>query len=279
MPPKVIRAKSMGYCMGVQSAVSSAQRALGTQTNVYSHGLLIHNKKEISRLTEDGLKIMEDDTQLAQDATLVIRAHGIHPEERKTIKKQGINIIDATCPLVLLNQKTIQKKSHAGCIIIIAGHMNHPEMKALVGFADEVIVVENIKDVQALSVDTQRDYFLLAQTTLRPAIFDDIMIELQKKIEKLEVFNSICAATKERQQAIVNLAKEVDMIIIVGDHKSANSRGLLELAISLGIPAYLVEGPEEITDIMRDYSRVGLSAAASAPGWLIDQVEIALVQT
>ena len=117
----------------------------------------------------------------------------------------------------------------------------------------------------------------MAQTTLRPAVFAEIEQAAKEKISDLEVFNSICAATKERQQAMKNLVSQVDVIVVVGDKKSANSKGLVDLSESLGRKAYLVEGPEDITDEMKSFTIVGLSAAASAPGWLINQVEEALV--
>ncbi len=267
----------MGYCMGVQNAIDYAERALSQNQSVYSHGLLIHNKKELDRLAQRGMRVMEGEDEPDQGATLVVRAHGIHPAERERIKAKNVSIIDATCPLVLLNQKTVQKKSDAGAIIIIAGHANHPEIQALVGFSADFVLVENAQDVQKLEIEPGKKYFLMAQTTLRPAVFAEIEQAAKEKISDLEVFNSICAATKERQQAIKNLVPQVDVIVVVGDKKSANSKGLVDLSESLGRKTYLVEGPEDITDEMKSFATVGLSAAASAPGWLINQVEEALV--
>ncbi len=277
MPPRVIRAASMGYCMGVQNAVDYAERALSQNDHVYSHGLLIHNKRELERLAQKGMKVMEGESEPDEGATLVVRAHGIHPQERARIKSKNVSIIDATCPLVLLNQKTVKRHSDQGAFVIIAGHANHPEIQALIGFVNDFVLVENAQDIEKLEIESERKYFLMAQTTLRPAVFAEIEEAAKRKIPHLEIFNSICAATKERQQAIKNLVPQVEIIVVVGDKKSANSKGLVDLAESLGRKAYLVEGPEEVTSEMKSYARVGLSAAASAPGWLINQVEEALV--
>lgn len=267
----------MGYCMGVQNAIDYAERALKQGGKVYSHGPLIHNTKELDRLSEQGLHMMQEETPLEAGATMVIRAHGIHPEEREKIKAQNVSIIDATCPLVLLNQKTVKKKSMEGAIIIIAGHAGHAEIKALIGFVESFILVENVEDACNLQVEDGKRYFLMAQTTLRPAVFEEIETLLRQRIPDIEVFNSICSATKERQQAIKTLVPQVEIIVVVGDKKSANTRGLVELSESLGRKCYLVESPEDVTDEMKSYKTVGLSAAASAPGWLIDKVEAALV--
>lgn len=276
MPPRIIRASSMGYCMGVQNAIDYAERALSQNTDVYSHGLLIHNKKELERLSQRGMRVMEGDIEPEEGAALVVRAHGIHPAERKRIKEKNVTIIDATCPLVLLNQKTVKKKSDAGAHIIIAGHANHPEIQALVGFAASYTVVADVQDIENLEIRENQKYFLMAQTTLRPAVFAKIEESAHRRIPDLEVFNSICAATKERQQGVKDLISQVDIIVVVGDKKSANSKGLIDLSESLGRKAYLVEGPEDVTDEMKSFARVGLTAAASAPGWLINQVEEAL---
>lgn len=277
MPPRVIRAVSMGYCMGVQNAIDYAERALSQNSKVYSHGPLIHNNKELARLASRGMHVMEEDIPIEEGATVVVRAHGIHPQERAKIKAQNVAIIDATCPLVLVNQKTVRRKSNEGAVVVIAGHAGHAEMQALVGFADSYLIVETLEDVGRLDLDINKTYFLLAQTTLQPAVFEQIQQAMRQRIPHVEIFNSICAATKERQQAIKGLAPQVDAIVVVGDRKSANSRGLVALAESLGRKCYLVEGPEDVTVEMKSYTKIGLSAAASAPGWLIDNVETALV--
>lgn len=275
---KVVRAQVMGYCMGVQRAVNLAEEAMRQGEKIYALGPIIHNAKEIERLTALGMVTLPEDATPTEGSTVLIRAHGLHPVRHQELKEMSLQLIDATCPLVVKNQRSVSVSDEANLTVIIVGKPDHAEIRALLGFAQKSVIISSIEEAQELELE-EKTVAIIAQTTLRPALYDEIKAVLALKFTLIEKGQSICPATQERQAAIKALAQQVSAIVVVGDTTSANTRGLLETVQQLGLVGYLVAGREDMPlDELRQWPVIGLSAGASAPEWLIDEVEEVLLQ-
>lgn len=274
---KIVRATSMGYCMGVERAIKIAEENLEKQDKLTSLGLLIHNEIENSRLASLGLEFtnLDDLSDNGNGASLLIRAHGLDPHQRDRLMNRGYNLIDATCPLVAMNQRDVRMASNEGYYVVIVGKPQHAEIIAMQGFADSsrLKVISSIEEARNL-VLPEKILFVLSQTTLRPDLYADIKNELAQRYILKEYRPSICPATQERQKAVKELASQVDAVVVVGDSNSANTKGLQESVLNMNVPAYMVAEVSQL-DISRlkTYDRIGLTAGASVPGYVIDAVE------
>lgn len=267
----------MGYCMGVERAIKIAEKELEANRRVISLGLLIHNAIENQRLADLGLEFQEVETlpEQGNGQTLLIRAHGLDPKVQKSLKERGYHLVDATCPLVVMNQKDIVKARESGLYTVIIGKPTHAEILAMKGFADEhrLSIISSEEEAQVLDIE-ETDLFILSQTTLRPDLLLRIKTILSKRYQLHEYRQSICPATQDRQKAVKALSEKVDVIIVVGDSHSANTRGLYESALDAGIPAYLVSQASALScQQISAYERVGITAGASVPDYVIDEVE------
>ncbi len=273
---KVVRAAVLGYCMGVKRAVESAEKALSCPHDsgcVYTLGPLIHNPSVLASLSERGLKVLdaEDFSNLTPDDTVIIRAHGTTPQTESDIKKTGACVIDATCPRVHVSQKRASEWSSKQYTIIIAGDKNHGEVTSIAAYANgQCVVVQTPEEAQSLELPSHS--VLLAQTTFSPDQFAQIASILKQKNPDLKVFDSICTATLERQQALRSLSN-VDGIIVIGGRNSANTRRLYESALTLAAKACLIETADEIPEDFFELETVGITAGASTPDSVIDAVE------
>jgi len=270
-------AKTAGFCMGVRRAVDlvldmARQRRVGT---IYTYGPLIHNPQTIELLRQRGIvpihrldEIEGDPTQ----AVLVIRAHGISPTERRRLKEKGFKIVDATCPKVGHVQAIIRKHAGAGYTVLIAGDREHPEVDGLLGFAGERGIVlgapEEVDRLPALD-----KVCVVAQTTQSMEEYADIVDRIRKRYPDAVVFETICDSTEKRQTEIKTLADQSQAVFIVGGRNSANTQRLAELARLQGKPAFHIETAEELAGIdVESFDRIGVSAGASTPNWIIDRV-------
>ncbi len=270
-------AKTAGFCMGVRRAVDlvidRARRTKG-QT-LYTYGPLIHNPQTTELLRKRGIVPIGslDEIDSAPEGTvIVIRAHGISPAERKKIKEKGLRIIDATCPKVGRVQAIIRKHAAAGFTVLIAGDREHPEVNGLLGFAGDAGIVlgrkEEVEDLPELS-----KVCVVAQTTQDLGEYAGIVRRIRKRFPDALIFDTICDSTEKRQNEIKTLAAGTDAVFIVGGRNSANTRRLTELAGSHGTPAFHIETADELQGIdIEPYRRIGVSAGASTPNWIIDRV-------
>ncbi len=260
---------------------------------IYSLGPLIHNQSALDRLKEKGLLILQENQiqSLDKDCLVIVRAHGVSPLVLDRIKKTGARLVDATCPRVALSQRRAAEFSAKGMFVILAGDKGHAEVKAVEGSAvcasggqndsckkeagGRFILVQNAMEAEGLSLFPQmkNNAVLLSQTTFSPEEFKKISAILEKKIEGLKIFDTICPATGERQKALLDLSKKVDALVVVGGKKSANSLRLFELAKSVCKAAYFVESAEDLPDDFGGGKIIGLAAGASSPDFVIDQVE------
>ena len=289
----IIRARVLGFCMGVRRAVElaavQAQKAAEEGSRLYTLGHLIHNPQVLADLEKQGVITLKQNSfeqiqDKGKDSCVIIRAHGISPEAEKTLRGAGCAIIDATCPNVKKNQLKTQELSRAGYSLFLAGESSHAEIEGITGYASSapfckvVINTQQARDAASALYQTSSNVktALIGQTTISEEEYANIGNEIKKYFPNLEIVNTICSATAERQQALRELLTKVDAVIIAGGKESANTRRLLLIAQESGKPCAMVERVEEIPKDFYNFNTVGISAGASTPDSLIDEIELAL---
>lgn len=281
----ILRAEILGYCMGVRRAVEAAELACAENVNkkVYTLGPLIHNNSALKALEKMGVGVLSADASDlsadASDCVVIIRAHGVPPVIMKKLENSKCKVINATCPRVLSSQKRAADFGKKGYTVLLAGDKNHGEVVGISGCARasgaECTVIENHEEAANLN-PLPEQAILLSQTTISSAEYENIANVLKEKIPNLKVANTICPATQERQKALVELCRNVDGVLIIGGKNSANTKRLLRTAQELCPNAALIETADEIPADFFRLKRVGLSAGASTPDFVIDAVEEAL---
>lgn len=269
---KIIRAEYAGFCFGVKRAVELAEKTAKTSENkVYSYGEIIHNAQMVERLEEQGVHVIDNLTEVKQ-GKLLIRSHGVSEKVIQEAEKQKLDIVDATCPFVRKIQKIVRDRYHQGYRVIIIGDKNHPEVIGINGWCDEQAdIVLSREEVEQLCVSNQ-PYAVVVQTTIPPVLFETLEKRIRERIAPVEIHNTICTATQERQDAALNLSKQVDAMIVIGGRKSANTKKLAEITRD-HCKTYLIETKEELcADEMKNYDTVGITAGASTPDFVIEEV-------
>lgn len=278
----VKRARVLGYCMGVRRAVDEVFRALSGYPGktVYTYGPLIHNPVTMRLLEKKGVRVLDPECdvrgQIEPGSPIIIRAHGISPQKRQELADCGAIIIDATCPRVIASQKRAAHYAKKGYTVILAGDKNHGELIGIRGHALAVpntvcLTVQNAEEAKALESGST-PAVLIAQTTIKRSEYHAIAGILRKKIADLLVLETICPATDERQEALLELVQDVDAILVVGGKTSANTRRLLQTALDNGRPAWLAESLADIPPDIHQYRTIGLAAGASTPDSSIDEI-------
>lgn len=259
--------------MGVKRVVDMAYRALEKSNGlpVVTLGPLIHNTQEISRLTASGIAVADEAT-LPEQGTVIIRAHGVAPQAYEELKARGLKIMDGTCPYVHYSQRKAAELQREGYKVVILGDKHHPEITGILGFInDDAIVVKSLEEVESLP---QLDRIgVIAQTTISPKKFNAMLDALRQRAAEVKVCETICDATEENQAAIRELSGEVDLLYVIGGRHSANSNKLVETARDKCPRSFLVETADEInqSDLL-GVARIGISAGASTPDWMIQRV-------
>lgn len=285
---KVIRAKSAGFCWGVERAIDTARQYAGNGSRVvYTDGPLIHNSQMMQKLEGEGIREVGDyesqaslDLDLSSEsdrnAVIVVRAHGISPERRAYLKSLGLEFRDGTCPDVGIIAGKIKLFARKGYHTIIFGDPKHPEVMGLMGYTEgRGFVVKNEKDIDALPEDIGEKVCMVSQTTMFTFDFKSLGAHLKRRFPKAEVVDTICGATKERQSDIPNLKSEgAEAVVVIGGRHSANTVKLAKLVEMEGMPCYHVETAAELDlpHMKETYKVVGVTAGASTPGFLIDEV-------
>jgi (E)-4-hydroxy-3-methyl-but-2-enyl pyrophosphate reductase len=269
---KVVLARTAGFCMGVKRALEMVMEAINrNQESIYTYGPLIHNPQVLELLEERGIKILQPG-EMACSGLVVIRAHGIPPEERHNLEGAGSAIIDATCPRVARVQAIIQRWAKQGFATLIVGDEDHPEVRGLMGYTQgRGHVVATAEDVAALP--PLGELIVVAQTTQSVSQFEDRVAEIQARFPRARIYNTICDATASRQGEVQELARQVEALIVVGGRNSGNTQRLVETSRATGVPTYHVETEQELDlEEMSRYHTVGVTAGASTPHWLIGNV-------
>jgi (E)-4-hydroxy-3-methyl-but-2-enyl pyrophosphate reductase len=271
---KVKVAKTAGFCMGVRRAMDlalAAARERRPDEIIHTYGPLIHNTQVLRLLEERGvlcLKRMEE----AEGGRLIIRAHGIPPQEMKAVKSRGFEVTNATCPKVARVQGIVKKHALQGYHVVIVGDESHAEVIGLQGFANgRARVLSTIEEVDRLP--EMDKVLIVAQTTQDEQAFLEIVERLKHRYPETQVYNTICDSTHRRQEEVRALCREVDAMVVVGGKESANTRRLAEIAAATGIPTFHIETEGELDrERLRSFSLVGVTAGASTPNWLIRRV-------
>ena len=269
-------AKTAGFCMGVRRAVDIVLDIAQHETSrrIYTYGPLIHNPQTIELLKNRGVMPIENIEEIKErgNSILIIRAHGIAPAERKKIKESGVKIIDATCPKVGYVQSIIKKHAALDYTVVIVGDKEHPEVDGLLGYTGgNGIILSTLEDVDRLS--SANNICVVAQTTQDLENYGKIVEKIKKIHPHAIIFNTICSSTEQRQAEVTAMAGEMDAMFIVGGKNSANTRRLADLAQKQQTPSFHIETPAEMENInFGPYNRVGVSAGASTPNWIIDRV-------
>ncbi|HKR01149.1 MAG TPA: 4-hydroxy-3-methylbut-2-enyl diphosphate reductase [Pyrinomonadaceae bacterium] len=270
---EVLLAEEYGFCFGVERAVDMVEEALGRGGQIRSLGALIHNSQEMQRLEAKGVTTISSPTEADAHTTAVIRAHGVTPQVQRELEEKAEHVIDATCPFVTRVQHLAERAAAEGRDVVVAGNPDHPEMIGVVGYAPKnTYVVRDASEVEGLPA--LRRPLVVSQTTLKLKTFQEVAEAVRSKSEtEPQVINTICSATRDRQDAARALAGQVDAFYVIGGRHSSNSVKLLAVCKEQCEKSFLIETADEINpDDLAGMKRVGVTAGASTPNWLIEQV-------
>lgn len=268
---KVIIAKRAGFCFGVKRATQMAFEAAGKDNKTYTLGPIIHSPQVVQKLEQMGVKVVKN-LDKTNSGTIIIRSHGVLASEMDEAVQKQLEIVDATCPFVKKAQEHVKSLSEAGYGVVVVGDADHPEVQGIVSYGgDKVFVVGSGEEVRRLP--KMNKIGVVAQTTQSFENLKNVVSECLLRGGEIRVFNTICDATAVRQEEAKELACQVDCMLVVGGFNSANTRRLAEVCIEIQPRTYHIETAAEIDpDWFKDDERVGVTAGASTPKWIIDAV-------
>ncbi|PPE68119.1 4-hydroxy-3-methylbut-2-enyl diphosphate reductase [Caldimonas caldifontis] len=274
---EVVLAEPRGFCAGVDRAIEIVERALVKYgAPVYVRHEIVHNTYVVNDLKSKGAIFIEDLADVPEGATLVFSAHGVPKAVRVEAARRGLTVFDATCPLVTKVHVEVAKLHKEGYEFLMIGHKGHPEVEGTMGqLNDGIYLVEDVADVERVQVKNPARLAVVTQTTLSVDDAAEILAAVRRRFPQVREpkQQDICYATQNRQDAVKVLSPQVDIVIVVGSPTSSNSNRLRELADRLGTPAYMVDQPDDLrTEWFVGKQRVGLTAGASAPDILVQQV-------
>ncbi len=280
---KIIRASVLGFCFGVRRAVELAEKALAENKDktVYSLGPLIHNENALHALGDKGLVTVNEESvgEIPSESVVIIRAHGVAPSITDALERKKCKIIDATCPRVKASQKMVERYSSENDYVVLTGDRNHGEVIGIAGYAGENFSqIQDFEEAEKFDIPGQeeKNVILLSQTTYSPKEFEKIENLFRAKFHNLAVMNTICPATNERQQALLDLCSRVDGVLVIGGKNSANTKRLYQTAASNCKLAAHIQSAADIPQEFFKLKTVGITAGASTPDQIIDEVELVL---
>ncbi len=274
---EVIVAKTAGFCFGVRRAVEQVYEQIDHgKRPVYTLGPIIHNEEVVRDLEEKGVTVLENEDALEKvlEGTVIIRSHGVGKAVYEKAKKQGLCMVDATCPFVKKIHRIVEERSREGYRVIIAGDETHPEVEGIRGWGDEkTLVVKNEKDIENLPDLTGEKLCIVSQTTFNYNKFKELVEKFSEKGYDIFVLNTICNATQERQVEAERIASQVDAMIVIGGKNSSNTRKLYEICRNECKNTYYIQtlgdfDPESVSSVRS----VGITAGASTPKNIIEEV-------
>lgn len=274
---EILMAQPRGFCAGVDRAINIVNEALARfGAPIYVRHEIVHNVYVVNELRDKGAVFVEELHEVPKGGIVVFSAHGVSQEVRKDAEERGLQVYDATCPLVTKVHLEVVKMCKDGFTVLMIGHAGHPEVEGTMGqVKDGVFLVEKVGDIDSLPFSSDEKIAFVTQTTLSVDETKEIVEALTKKFPKIVQprKQDICYATQNRQDAVKFMAPQVEVVIVVGSATSSNSNRLRELAEKLGVPAYMVDAPEQLKpEWFVGKKRVGLTAGASAPESLAQSI-------
>src|SRR5690349_11908252 len=276
-PDKLLLAAPRGYCAGVDRAVQTVERALDLYgAPVYVRKEIVHNKHVVEQLRERGAVFVDQETEVPEGETVVFSAHGVSPAVHKNAETRELRTIDATCPLVTKVHVEARKFAEQGYTIVLIGHEGHEEVEGTTGEAPaSIVLVQTVEDADALEVDDPERVAYITQTTLS---VDETMAIIDRLKQRFPAIagpksDDICYATTNRQIAVKQLARECDLVLVIGSTNSSNSNRLVEVAREHGAASYLIDNAGQVDESWLDgIETVGITSGASAPEELVEKL-------
>ena len=274
---EILLAQPRGFCAGVDRAINIVNEALTRfGAPIYIRHEIVHNKYVVDELRAKGAIFVDEIEEIPRGAIVIYSAHGVSQQVRQDAAERGLQVYDATCPLVTKVHVEVVKLCKDGFTVFMIGHAGHPEVEGTMGQVDSgIVLIENLTDVEKLNFSADERLAFVTQTTLSVDETKEIVNALTKKFPKIiqPKKQDICYATQNRQDAVKFMAPQVQLVIVVGSQASSNSNRLRELAEKLGVPAYMVDAPEQLRPEWFDgKKRIGLTAGASAPETLAQAI-------
>jgi 4-hydroxy-3-methylbut-2-en-1-yl diphosphate reductase len=278
---QILLANPRGFCAGVERAIAIVERALEKfGAPIYVRHEVVHNKFVCDDLRAKGAVFIEELAEVPAGSTVIFSAHGVSKTVRTEAEQRGLKVFDATCPLVTKVHVEVAKMRAQEREVVMIGHKGHPEVEGTMGQSrDGMYLVETPEDVRNLGVGTPEKLSFVTQTTLSVDDASAVIAALKERFPEVQgpKKDDICYATQNRQDAVKTLAEQCDLVVVVGSPNSSNSRRLKEVALGRGVPSYLIDGANEIDPAwLKGKTRIGVTAGASAPETLVEQVIAAL---
>ncbi len=284
---EVIRAKSAGFCFGVKRAVETVYEQVEKEKEkqIYTYGPIIHNEEVIKDMEKHGVKVLrsEEELEALKEGLVIIRSHGVPKRICDRLEKKGISYVDATCPFVKRIHNIVQEESRKGKTIIIIGDPSHPEVQGIRGWVEgAVFIIRNQEEAKSFFLPSGEDkktsenpsVSIVAQTTFNYKKFKELVEIISKKGYDINVLNTICNATKERQTEAQSIAEEVDAMIVIGDKHSSNTQKLFEICKKACNNTYYIQTLGDLNmNQLRSVETVGITAGASTPNNIIEEVQ------
>ena len=274
---EVILAKSAGFCFGVKRAVETVYEQTGTENQIYTYGPIIHNEEVVKDLESKGVTVLEgeEDLRKLDKGTVVIRSHGVPREICEMIEKKGLTCVDATCPFVKRIHRIVEKESGEGRRIIIIGNPGHPEVEGIMGWSHTpAAVIESAEEAEKFTCLPGEKLCLVSQTTFNYNKFKELVEIFQKRGYNVNVVNTICNATEERQTEAGEIAAKVDVMIVIGGRHSSNTQKLYEICREKCATTYFIQTLEDLhLELPKTAALVGITAGASTPNNIIEEVQ------
>ena len=270
-------AESAGFCFGVKRAIDKVYEQIETGKTIYTYGPIIHNEEVVKDLEAKGVRVIEsrEELEALQEGTVVIRSHGVAKEIYESLERKGLECIDATCPFVKRIHRIVEKESLAGKHIVVVGNPNHPEVEGIVGWCrGPVTVLETPQEAEKYAKEDGKSLCIVAQTTYNYKKFQYIVEIFEKKGYNDSVVNTICNATEERQTQARAIAKEADVMIVIGGKHSSNTRKLYEICSRECANTYFIQTLDDLhLELPKSAFLVGITAGASTPNKIIEEVQ------
>ena len=275
---KITLADHAGFCFGVKRAVEGVYDLINKGEKIYTYGPIIHNEEVVADLESKGVKVINSIEELddISTGTIIIRAHGIPKEVYEIIESKGFECVDLTCPFVKRIHKIVEEKTKEGYRIVVIGNAKHPEVIGIMGWAgSDSAAVETVDEANNLVLDFDKPICIVSQTTFNRKKFEELVEIVENKVYNVNVVDTICNATKERQESAGEIASRVDAMLVIGGRSSSNTQKLFDICVKECPNTYYIQTKDDLKDIQlpNAASLIGITAGASTPNKIIEEVQ------